>query len=290
MRTRIILGLVIVCSAALCYNMGVVLQAVEVRRTRPATSLSPRVFGRLARTPRWVTGATLNLVGWALQAWSLTMLPLSVVQPALSVGFVFLFGLSHLLLGERPGRRELASAAVLIAGVALISTRAPAPGPPSRSTAAWTFAFAPLAAVVVIPYVLRGCGRRPGWLALSGSAGAAYAVTGVTTAALARSLVKSRILLAAGVGVATAFCGGVGFLSETLALGEGRVTAVVPVLAAIDTAVPVAYAPWLFHESWPAGLHSGLMVATGLVLAGVGIAGLTTATPRRPVPDDVQRR
>jgi uncharacterized membrane protein len=316
---RTVLGLGLVTGAALCYNLGVVLQAAEIRRpgaAGPAAApLDPRIFVRLARAPRWAAGAGLNLLGWVLQAWAVTLLPLSVVQPGLTVGFVFLFALSHAVLGEKAGAREWVSAAVLAGGILLVAAAAPAPGVPARDAGAWLLAGLPIAAAAAWPYVQRSLasvargpsgerqerrparahGRRegkvggerrgegpwsrgPGWASLGTGAGAAYALTGIATALGARLLVEGHPAAALAAGAFVAACGALGLLSETSALQAGRATAVVPLMTAVDTIVPVALAPVLFHEP----LRANLPFWGGLVLVAAGIAGLTTST-RLPV-------
>jgi len=77
----------------------------------------------------------------------------------------------------------------------------------------------------------------------------------------------------------TAVFGIIGFLTETSALVTGGVTSVVAIMTGVDTVVPVALAPFLFHERWP---HSaGLLAAltAGLVLA-IGGAVSLAASPR----------
>jgi drug/metabolite transporter (DMT)-like permease len=276
-------GLLLVAGAALCYNLGVVLQAVEIRRAPSLAALDPRIFVRLVRAPRWLVGAGLNLLGWVLQAWAVTLLPLSVVQPGLAVGFVFLFALSHFVLGEPVGAREWTSGAILVGGILLVASAAPPPGPPAGDARAWALAGAPLAAAMLAPYAWRALGRGPRWVSLGISTGAAYALTGIGTALGARLLVEDRLPLALATGAVIAAVGALGFLSETSALRSGRATAVLPLLTAIDTIVPVAVAPALFHEAWGSP-HGGLAFGGGLLLAAAGIAGLTTSS-RLPVAD-----
>ena len=171
---------------------------------------------------RWLAGAGLNLLGWVLQAWAVTKLPLSVVQPGLTVGFVFLFALSHVVLGEPVGAREWACGALLVAGIILVASAAPPPGAPTGDAGAWIAAGAPLAAVTLLPYLRRGLGREPGWASLGVATGAAYALTGIGTALGARLLVEDRLAPALATGVLLAACGALGFLSETSALRSGR--------------------------------------------------------------------
>jgi drug/metabolite transporter (DMT)-like permease len=270
-------GLLLVAGSAFCYNLGVVLQAAEIRRGPSPVPLDPRIFVRLARAPRWLVGAGLNLLGWVLQAVAVTKLPLSVVQPGLAVGFVFLFVLSNLVLGEPVGWREWASGAVLVAGILLVAGAAPPPGAPTSDNRAWALACTPLAAATLLPYVRHGLGREPGWALLGVGTGAAYALTGIGTALGARLLVEDRVPAAVAAGALVAACGALGFLSETSALRAGRATAVLPLLTAIDTVVPVAVAPALFHEPL-SGAHGGLAFGAGLLLAAVGIGVLTTSS------------
>jgi len=57
---------------------------------------------------------------------------------------------------------------------------------------------------------------------------------------------------------------------------------VVPVILAIHTVVPIACAPLLFGESWPAGILSRTLLGGGLLFALVGTVILSISSSRVP--------
>ena len=77
-------GTALAVAAATMFGLGTVLQA-EIAATAPAAdALRVRLLVRLARSPRWLAGAVVTLVGWALQVAALLLAPVTVVQPALA--------------------------------------------------------------------------------------------------------------------------------------------------------------------------------------------------------------
>jgi hypothetical protein len=56
-------GLVAAIGASALFNVGIVLQAIEARRTPPSLGLRLSWLGRLLRRPLWVLGLALGVVG-----------------------------------------------------------------------------------------------------------------------------------------------------------------------------------------------------------------------------------
>src|SRR2546428_9787648 len=105
--SRLLLGLLAAFGAAGLYSAGIALQALEARQIAKEHALRIGLLWRLVRRPRWLLGITLDLGGWALQALALALAPLTLVQPALAGGLVFLLMIGPGLLGEPVGRREV---------------------------------------------------------------------------------------------------------------------------------------------------------------------------------------
>src|SRR5437764_4661171 len=119
-------GMLLALCAAACFDGAIALQAVEARQVKTDESLSPALFARLVRRPRWVAAIGLDLLGWPFQLAALSLIPLTVVQPTLALGLILLLILGDRMLGERPGPPEIAGVALLIGGVALLAIFAPA--------------------------------------------------------------------------------------------------------------------------------------------------------------------
>jgi len=273
----VLFGLVPLVSAALCYNLGIVLQATEVRHSDKSLSLNPQLFLGLGRSPLWLTGFVLNLAGWGFQAWALRHLPITVVQPGLVGGFIFMLLFARIFLGERAGLREILAILVLSAGLVLVFIVAPHAGRATRHWLVWLVAVAPLAFFTGLPYFLKAAHKPTKWPLLAVSAGSAFAITGLTTAVFARLLSSRNFWTLALVALGTIVAATAGFLSETSAVQSGSVIKVLPVLTVIDTLIPVLLAPVLFNEGFPRGTLRLFTLILGLGLIVFGAATLTSS-------------
>jgi drug/metabolite transporter (DMT)-like permease len=293
---RLLLGLAAAFAAAACYSVGVSYQALEARRVGPEHSLHLSLLRRLVRRPRWLLGISIDGCGWALQAVALSLAPLTVVQPALATGLVFLLAIGNRALGERVGRVEAGAVAAIAAGLAVIGWAAPAHSSDHASPAALLLSFVVLTALALVPFAL---GRR------SGHAGTLIAVgAGVAFAAdaLAMKMMTDDLARLAWLGLTTwlatmvAFAG-LGTLNEMSAMQTCPVTQVAPIVFLLDTLVPIGLAPVLGGEAWravPALVASvAAVLAGGVVLArsravGSLLAEATSAdseTARRPLAE-----
>ena len=277
-----LVSLVLVAASAGCYNGGVVLQAAAARRRDPDEALKPSLLVRLAHAPSFLIGTGMDAAGWILQVLALTRASLTFVQPALGIGVLLLLAFAWFGLDEVPRASDIVGGCALAAGIAIVAARAPSP----ELAIHWSRAAVPvvlLSAVAIGPFVL---GWRRNAIALAIATGAAFAVTGLSTAVVSRGLHEGRITLI-GIGlVASIAFGLLGFLAQTSALVTGRVTAVVPIALLADTAIPVALAPIVFAERWPTGISAIATLALGLALA----IGGATALARSPSVARVRER
>src|SRR4051812_3012885 len=176
-------GLLLALCAAACYDGAIVLQAAEARKVEAGDSLHPALFARLVRRPRWVAAIALDGLGWPFQLGALALVPLSVVQPALALGLILLLALGDRVLGERPGRDELAGVALLTGGVALLAAIAPQHSSEHASTAALAVVAVALGLVGLMPFALGANGSL-----LVVAAGAAFTLGAITSKLLTDEL------------------------------------------------------------------------------------------------------
>jgi FtsH-binding integral membrane protein len=262
---RLILGLLAALAAAACYSVGVSCQALEARRVGLEHSLRLSLLRRLARRPRWRLGIAIDGCGWGLQAVALSLAPLTVVQPALAAGLVFLLAIGTRVTGDRIGRLEAGAVVVIAAGLAGVGWAAPAHSAEHASRAALLLAFVVLTAIVLGSYRLARRSERAGALIAAG-AGIAFAGD-----ALAMKLMTDDLAGRAWLGVSVwlvtmmAFAG-LGTVSEMSAMQACPVTQVAPIVFLLDTLVPMALAPVLGREAWRS--IPALTVSAAAVLAG----------------------
>jgi drug/metabolite transporter (DMT)-like permease len=264
-----LLGLLAAAAAAVCYEGGYALQALEARSAPHHEALRASLLRRLLARPRWLIGTALTLVGAALQTLALAHAPVAVVQAVLALGLAGLLVLAHFVLHERIGVREVAAVAAVAAGVAVVASGAPARETTVASTGALIASLAVLGAVAVAPFALRGGPARPR-LAVAGAA-AADGLGAVALKLLADALSQGRLLGAAGALALAGAGGGLALTAEMSALQRLAAARVGPIVVAAQVVLPAVVAALALGEALTAGVVAGLAltVAGAAVLAAV---------------------
>jgi hypothetical protein len=269
---ELILGILAAVAAATLYSLGFSYQALEAREAPRDEQLRPALALRLLKRVRWLGGTGLSMLGWPLQLVALSLAPLVVVAPALALGLPVLMVMGQRLLGERAGRREYLAVGAIMVGVAGAGLCAPAR---SITHAPWptlAVALGALAVASMLPYLMLRLGRPLPFVTMLG-AGLAFGGSGVATKLTSDALERGYLGVAVGWGLLTAGASAVATLSEMSSLQARPAIQVAPVVFTIQTAVPVALAPVLFHESFAATPGGGVPLgfALALVLAGAAV-------------------
>ena len=267
------LGIICAIGASALYNTSVALQALEARDVGHEHALRVSLIGRLVRNPRWLIATLIGLLGWPLEIVALLLAPLTVVQPCLASGLVLLLWLGVTKLGERPGRREYGSVALIVLGVAGVAFAAPERTTTDAGTVPIAIALVLVTIPVVLPYVFRKRASAAGTLAIV-AAGFGYAWTAIASKLLTDELSAGSLIVAA-VWLATAAASeGLALLSEMSALGRRPATRVAPVMFAVQVVVPVILAPLIFGESWSETPGGGVALVVAILFVLVGVVSL----------------
>jgi hypothetical protein len=139
-----------------------------------------------------------------------------------------------------------------------------------------SIAFAALAVLAVMPYVLRR--RRAGLLAVLAT-GAADSVAALAAKLVSGDLSDGRWGLAFAVAALAAAAGALATLSEMSALQRLPATRVAPVVLAFQIAVPVVVVAAVGGEDWGATALGGAVLAGGLVAVIAGAVVLAASPP-----------
>jgi drug/metabolite transporter (DMT)-like permease len=296
-----ILGVVLALATTLAYNTGFVLEKGALTALPPLNVRLPLALARMLVTnPRWLAGFGLIMMGLAGQLVALTRIPLTVAQPVLSSGIVFLLLLSMTVLGERLTAHEWTGLAGITAGViCVVASLDP------RTDAAGTDGHVLPVLLVAVPSTLtglavflaasrsrgdgagdgRGDGRqRPGGdVPYALAAGIVYGVAGMIAKGLSASIDFHGPVAIAGSALTSPYLYLLapvtlsGFVVFQTALQRGRASIVAPVSSVVSTLYTVVAGTALFGERLPAdGTHFGLRLA--------GLAAITAALcwlPRR---------
>jgi drug/metabolite transporter (DMT)-like permease len=262
-------GLACGVAAAVCFELGYVVQAGDARA---AGSGEPRLLLRLAQRRRWLGGTALVVCGLLLQLLALDLAPLSVVQPALVLGLGLLVVLAERRLGERLGRRGRLAVAGAAAGVLLIALGGEGGGSEHGGHPVTVLTI--FAAVALVVLAVAHARRHPRLLVLAAGLGEAWAVIAAKLAVT--HLSDGTLGAAAGWGAAAAAAGLLALNAEMTGLQRVPATVAGPLVLVTSAAVPVVLAPAAIGEHWasPPAVLAGLVlvVAAAAVLGGARVS------------------
>jgi drug/metabolite transporter (DMT)-like permease len=244
-------GVILIIASTLAYNGSVVLLAVASRTSRESDA--------------------------------------SLIISAAGLGFLLL--LTSLALKEPLGRAKLAGMVLMALGLAAVAVFPPGYGGASPAGWEWAVLVVVSGSIIALPYALRT--RGASYLLLSVSSGVAYALTGIFTKGLVDaapshpSVSAIESVFTSGSFPALALLG-LGLIASSVAAFDAQLRALrrlqasvaAPVILALHTVVPIAAAPLLFQEAWPAGLVPHLLLGGGILLTLTGTLALS-ATSRR---------
>jgi drug/metabolite transporter (DMT)-like permease len=265
-----VLGLAAAIVAAILFNVGIALQAIEARRAPRSLGLKLGLLGHLLRRRVWLLGAFLGIVGIGPQLVALAYAPFAVVQTTLTGGLALLLFIAVRYLGEHVDRTALIGVGLLIAGVALVSWGAPAHSEAHRGALAPLLVVAGTAVIGFSPFVLRRFGVEHGLL-LAVASGVGFAGANIATKLASDAVDSGHWVTAAAWGAALAILGVGATLAGMSAIQRSTATMVVPVSTAVQTFVPVVLEPLFLQERFRSFTTQLLPVAAGVAIALAGV-------------------
>jgi hypothetical protein len=263
-------GLVAAIVAAIFFNVGIALQAIEARRAPPELRLRVGILGHLLQRPIWLLGAVLGIVGIAPQLIALAYAPFAVVQTALTAGLAILLLIAARYLHEPVGHRAWSGVALLIVGVALVSWGAPAHSEAHRGSLAPILVVCGTALLAAAPFFLQWIGIEHGLL-LALSAGVGFAGANIATKLASDDVASRQWIAAAGWGVAVALLGICATITSMSAIQRSAATMVVPVSTAVQTFLPIVLEPLFLEEHYVSFWTELFPVGLGTLVAVAGV-------------------
>lgn len=266
----VVLGLIAAAAASVAFNVGVILQAADARREPAAEGLRLSLLTHLLHRRRWLAGLALGGVGFGLQVVALSLAPFVVVQPMLATGLLLMLYLGMRVLGERVGVAEVAGVIGITAGIGLLAWGTPTAIETVTSQAAVISVMGAMAAVALIPFLLRGRGRLDSATFVIVASALAYGAANISTKLISDGIGDGAWILV-GIWLAvTGAIGVVGLTTEMTALQRRPATFVVPVSFAIQTFLPIAFEPIYLTERWGSAAVHGIPLLVGLALIALG--------------------
>jgi drug/metabolite transporter (DMT)-like permease len=271
-------GALAAVTASSLFSVGLVLQSDEARKVPEKAALGLSFLLQLARRPRWLLGALVILIGFGFHVTALTLAPISVVQPALAAGLLVLLAVGLKGRGGRATPKEIAGVAGIILGVVAVTVTAPARATDDAGDESIALALGALAVAIFIPHVLALVRSRrdenEGGLLATFSAGASYAMTGLTTKLFSDDLADELWVSAwFWLGI-TALVAAFALVDQTTALQRRTVVEVGPIVFVIPVVIPVLLAPALVGEGWSNAPHGVAPLVLSLLLVCVSAAAL----------------
>ena len=288
------LGAVAAVAASALFSTGLVLQSLEARTVPAAHALRLSLIGRLLSRLRWVLGGVLMLIGFGLHVGALMLAPLTVVQPSLTAGLLVMLALGRRTDAHPVGVRELGGVAAIALGVVGVTLTAPERTTLSPGAASLVVALSAVGPVALLPHLLAFVEpryRQSGSLLAALGAGAAYALTGLTT-----KLLTDRVDAGDWLGAAlwlglTALAGTLALVDQTTALQRPTTTQVGVIIYVMPVVVPVLLAPLLVGENWTSAPVGPVPLALSLaaVCAGAVAVSASRAPGRESAPSALHR-
>ena len=272
------LGAAAAVTASSLFSAGLVLQSLEARTVPLEHSLRLSLIGRLLGRRRWVLGGALMAIGFGFHVGALMIAPLTVVQPSLAAGLLVLLAIGTRTEGTHVGGRELAGVAAVSLGVVGLTLTAPERSTLSAGVAPLALALGAIAAVALLPHALALLAsryRRSGTLLATLGAGAAYALTGLTTKLLSDHVDTGDWPGAALWLSLTALAGTLALVDQTTALQRRGATQVGVIIYVMPVVVPVLLAPVLVGEAWSSSPASGVPLGLSVAAVCAGAAALS---------------
>ena len=281
MSSAQILGIVLVLIAAAVEALSNVIQHKATNKVKAGAGGEASAVLRTLKTPLFLLGFGLMIIGYAFHVVSLGLGELAVIQVIFVTQLVFILPFARWISKTQISGRDWLGAVVVTVGIAVFVTFAkPQEGTDSASNAQWAIAIGVVAlacaVAIFVGFRFQGAGRA----ALLGVAGGiinglvapltkgTIAVAGDGIGALFSSWLLYVTLIAALLGV----------LFPLLAFRAGPITASFPAVMSLNPIVATILGVYLFSETLAGGIvNIVLMIASGIVIF-IGIVWLSRST------------
>jgi len=277
-------GVLAAFAATVLYNLAVVIQKIEAQQ---ASTSGVRLMATLVTKPLWLFGIGLQVVGLAFHFFALTKAPVTVVQPVIAAGVAFVVIFAALLLGERPGRRELVGMGAAVTGLTLLLVTVQEPvGMRPLQAEGFVVAVAAIAALISVLLAATAWRRVTRASAAAAFIGVAAGLAQGMSDAMNRLMgawlspgggwVPPAAIGGAAVGGLLVF-GITGLIIAQNALRLYRANTVVPCMLTAQLLVPVGMAIGLYGQALPSGIASEAAWLAAFVLVVVGVVVLAAS-------------
>jgi drug/metabolite transporter (DMT)-like permease len=276
--------------AAVAFAVANVEQMRAARRAEAPSEVSPRLLIRLVRDRGWLIGLATSIAGFGLQAVSLFLAPVVLVQPLIVTELLFALPLAAWHAGRRLRAREWCGALLVAGGITAFLVVGNPTGDNSHITRAATFTITlgVGVGVVVLVAAAESFATRP-MLRASGlalAASACFGMLSVMTKVVSRLFQHDGLLaLAHSQPYILAIFAIAGLLLSQTAFRIAPLSVSLPVIDIGEPAVASLLAVVALHEQLALGSGTAVGVALAATAATLGVALLDSS----PLVHETQR-
>ncbi len=265
-----VLGIMMMLAATTTYNVSIILLALAARsesQGQDRKSLTTNVAERA--TGIW--SIALGVLGWAFELVALTRISVTLARVIYAAGFGVMLVLARWRLGEKPERNEAVGIIAIALGIVAVSTTIPSVSKTNPGLLGWVILTIVIAPTIFLPDIVQSFRKAPAAYISGIGAGLGYSASNLYTKGVSDVLSFSSLfplaLLAIGAGVTSL----VAFTDEIRALQSGRATAIVPLVAGLQSIIPITVASLFFGEKWPVTLHGRFLLGGGIAFTTIGM-------------------
>jgi len=272
-----LLGILFILLSSLAYNFATVVLAALVRTHLPGIRFISRSW-LLSQANSVILIVLMNALGWVFEVLSLRLISLTLARVLSVAGVGFLLIMARWSLREMIGRRDLALVGVLLLGTMLTVIASPPMGNITPSLVQWFLLCILFLSLATLPYLLEifQLSKKVSLEAIA--SGSAYAFSGVCNKAIAIYISSKHLLPLALLLIGLIVTSLWGFWEEVRALRYGSASTVSPIILAISNMLPLAAAPILFGETWPADNFKRVLLMLGISMSMVGTLMLSVSS------------
>ncbi|MFT4050210.1 MAG: hypothetical protein QM648_10320 [Solirubrobacterales bacterium] len=278
------MALALLCAFAT--NLGFMLKHRGATQSAPVDFRHPaRSAAALFRSPAFLAGYGIAVIGVTLHIAALWFAPISIVQSTISGGLVFLAVIAERMFGLNLGRRQWAGVLLTAFGLMLLALTVRHAGEHQGFSMSALIAFESIAlmmGVLLLAGPRLGAAAEHHGLILAAASGLLIGVSDVAIKAMTNiahvegvigALVSPWFILAIAMAV-------VSFLSVARAFQVGDAVPVITMIGVAASLLQIVGGIVVFNDPLPSG-------ALGIVAQGVGFALICVAAALVPAPTRV---
>lgn len=257
-------------TATLLYNVSIILLALAARAesvSEDRRTLTTHVIERASGS--W--SIALGVIGWLFELAALTRISVTLARVIYAAGFGVMLVLARWRLGEELRRSEAIGISAIALGIVAVGSTTPSVSKTNPGPMGWVILTLVIIPTIFLPDIVQYIRKTPAAYISGIGAGLGYAASNLYTKGVSDDLSMSSLLPLALLAIAAGITSLVAFTDQIRALQSARATAIVPLVAGLQSVIPITIASLFFGESWPRTLQGQFLLGGGIAMTTVGM-------------------